>query len=72
MMHIKKFKYLWAAPGGRYVLLRLDPDQPDKLMPYDREKHNAILVDDDLLYAQVVRQMRAAGVPIVEFEDRGI
>jgi hypothetical protein len=72
MMSIKEFEYLWTTAGGRYVLISLGPEQPDTLMPYDREKHNVILVDDDVLYAQVVRQMRAAGVPIVAFEDRGI
>ena len=69
MMTLSEFEYLWTTPGKRYALLRSDLEDPDDLLPFDTEKDNVILIEDDESYTRVVEQMRSAGIQIIEMTE---
>ncbi|WP_432077112.1 hypothetical protein [Streptomyces wuyuanensis] len=58
---LERFSPLWEAPATppRWVIW---PTGPDECMVFDRELNIPVDVDDAVL-AEVLRRMRAAGVP---------
>jgi hypothetical protein len=58
------YSYLWATPGVRYVLVRVEGASGSRLLIWDKEQRGVLLIDDDNLHEAVTQRMLNEGVPV--------
>jgi hypothetical protein len=64
-MKVDDFRDHWEGSLGRYVLARVT-EGDNGLLIIDQENRMVEIIDDDEVYAEVVRRMLDAGIAIVE------
>jgi hypothetical protein len=58
----------WKAERG-WVLVRVDDDDPSRLLPYNVETRSAMIVDDDGAPQTTIPAMLRDGVPVIGAND---
>ena len=58
---------IWTTERDHYVLVRTQPgEEPSSCLPFDLRTRTALVIEDAELEQQVIDEMIAAGVPIVD------
>jgi len=71
MRAVEHYKYLWDGSSAGWVLIRVNDDRPDEQPRYvifNTETNRALLIEDDVIYAEVKEMMIAARARIISRE----
>lgn len=67
-----EYSYLWDGSSDEWALVHINADSPDELPRYmiaNVKEKQALLISDDVLYAQLKQAMLDHGVKIVTVGD---
>jgi len=68
IQRLEEFKDLWTSERHKYLLIEyIEPrTKSTEYMIYDVTTNGAVLIEDDEIYPEIIKNMKQAGVQVVD------